>query len=125
MSRRQRALAGLLLAAHASWVIAGSPDTGLRHDPFVRPDLAAAPASGAQASEIAARAWKPQLRAVVVAGKGSMVNVDGTIVLLGGEVDGFRLVGVEERKAVFTKDGARIEVSIGGEKGNSEGAGSK
>ena len=45
-----------------------------------------------------------------------MVNVEGTIVSLGGQIDGFRLTGVEDRKAVFTKDGARVELTMGGEK---------
>ena len=61
-------------------VMAGDVDSGLRHDPFARPNLALAPASAAQAGEVAAKEWKPQLRAVIVAGKSSIVNVEGTIV---------------------------------------------
>lgn len=116
MRGRRSWLFVVLVAPYAAWVMAGNPDAGLRHDPFARPNLALAPASAAQASEVPAKEWKPQLRAVVVAGKSSMVNVEGTIVSLGGQIDGFRLTSVEERKAVFMKDGARVELTLGGEK---------
>ena len=116
MTRRRSALSALLLAPYAAWVMAGEVDAGLRHDPFARPDLAMAPASGAQASELAAKEWKPQLRAVIAAGKSSMVNVEGTIVSLGGQIDGFRLTRVEEGKAVFMKDGVRVELTMSGER---------
>lgn len=88
----------------------------LRHDPFARPQITspqaqdARPASSAEAAE---PAWRPQLRAVVAAGPDSMVNVEGTVVALGGQIDGFRLVAVEERRVVFSKDGVRVELAIG------------
>jgi len=117
MSGLRSSLLVLLIAPYAVWVTAGDPDVGLRHDPFGRPDLALmAPASGVQAVEFAAKEWKPQLRAVIVAGKDSMVNVAGTIIPLGGQIDGFRLIAVEERKAVFTKGGAHVELTMGGER---------
>jgi hypothetical protein len=116
MSGRRSSLFVLLIAPYAAWVMAGEPDAGLRNDPFARPNLALAPASAAQASEVAAKEWKPQLRAVILAGRSSMVNVEGTIVSLGGQIDGFRLTGVEDRKAVFTKDDARVELTMGGDR---------
>lgn len=116
MNGRSSALLVMLIAPYAAWVTAGDPDAGLRYDPFARPNLALAPASAAQASEVAAKEWRPQLRAVMLAGKSSMVNVEGTIVSLGGKIDGFRLIGVEERKATFMKDGARVELTMSGEK---------
>ena len=116
MSGRRSSLFVLLIAPYAAWVMAGNVDATLRHDPFVRPNLALAPASAAQASEAAANEWKPKLRAVIVAGKSSIVNVEGTIVSLGGQIDGFRLTSVEERKAVFMKDGVRVELTMDGDK---------
>ena len=38
---------------------------------------------------------------------GPMVNVDGVILEIGEEIDGFRLVEVREYEAVFVRDGAR------------------
>ncbi len=116
MSGRRSSLFVLLITPYAAWVVAGEADAGLRNDPFARPNLALAPASAAQASEVAANEWKPQLRAVILAGRSSMVNVEGTIVSLGGQIDGFRLTAVEERRAIFVKDGARVVLTMSGEK---------
>lgn len=116
MIARRHLLYALLTASHAIGVMAADVESGLRHDPFARPDLALAPGSTAKANEVAATEWKPKLRAVIVAGKNSIVNVEGTIVPLGGQIDGFRLTGVEERKAVFMKDGVRVELTTDNEK---------
>lgn len=116
MKQFERLAMALVLAWYADSGLAGSELTGLRHDPFARPDVSLTPAAAAQGGAAAAKEWKPQLRAVVVAGRNSMVNVDGTVVTLGGQFDGFRLAQVEERKAVFVKDGVRVELTMDGEK---------
>jgi hypothetical protein len=48
----------------------------------------------------------------MVAGKASLITVDGTIVKVGEEIEGFRLMTVKEGKAIFLKDGQRIELSM-------------
>lgn len=86
-------------------------DGPLRHDPFARPALSApAPrATGAQATPVNEELpWTPVLSAVMVAGKNSMVNVDGTVVTLGEAIDGYRLVQVTDQEAVFKKGKKRI-----------------
>lgn len=113
MNRNRCLLIVPLIAAYANGVAASELDAGLRHDPFARPALAAPLANGGQPAPIGAKEWRPQLRAVIVAGKSSMVNVEGTIVSLGELIDGFRLTGVEDRKAVFMKDGVRVELTMG------------
>lgn len=85
----------------------------LRHDPFRTP--APAPAPVAAAAEPAAPprvlAWHATLRAVLVDGERSLANVDGVMVPLGKEVDGFRLVEVADGRAVFVRDGQRFTLT--------------
>ena len=103
------------LADAASLAAGGEPR--LEHDPFAWPPALRAPApakTGASAAEPSAEVWQPRLRAVVVAGSRSMVNVGGSIVSLGEQFEGYRLVGVEENKATFSKNGLRVELKMDG-----------
>lgn len=103
---------GLLLPALA----AAEPEAlVLRHDPFIRPSLgASALANGApEAPDVA---WRPMLRAVVVAGPKSSALVDGQVLELGDELEGYRLIQVAPDKAIFSKKGRRVELSVGASK---------
>lgn len=113
MTRARRTLLISLIASYTSWSLAANVEDSLRHDPFARPALAVSSPAGAAHNSPVVQDWKPQLRAVIKAGSSSMVNVEGTIVPLGGTIDGFRLTSVEERKAVFMKDGIRFELTMG------------
>jgi len=104
-------LALTLGAAASVCIAAGEGASKLRNDPFdqhrshkpgLRPEQTAA----------APQAWRPELRAVLVAGDRSMADVGGIIVKLGGKVDGFRLLEVRDREAVFVKNGTRLTLSI-------------
>lgn len=109
----------LLFVLLATWFVvcamAANADPGLRHDPFARPIIEPTPTAAAAPGATGASEWKPQLRAVMLARSVSMVNVGGTIVRVGGQIDGFRLIRVAERKAVFMKDGVRVELTMDGE----------
>lgn len=92
--------------------LAGAQAQGLRHDLFARPALATLqslrPAPGGNAAPAKAEpVWNPALRAVVAAGRESMANVDGVIVRIGEEIDGYRLTAVGEREVVFVKKNKR------------------
>jgi hypothetical protein len=112
MKSLQTSLLALSMGAAASVCIAGGDGASkLRNDPFDqhrtnRPDLRPQPTAATP------QAWRPELRAVLLAGDRSMADVGGIIVKLGGEVDGFRLLEVRDRKAVFVKNGARLTLSI-------------
>lgn len=102
----------MLLASAATHVVAaGSPP---RHDLFAPPSFT--PAAAADASSAPVAVWRPDLRAIVVAGKHSMVKVGKVVVELGEEIDGYRLVSVTESKAVFAKGRRRVELTMGGER---------
>lgn len=86
----------------------------LKHDPFARP-LLSAPLPSNTATSIAAEEempWNPQLIAVMVAGRNSLVNLDGIILKIGEELDGYRLVQVRDHEAVFKKGNKRIVLNM-------------
>ena len=107
---------------HIAAGLACAPGSGLaqaeamKHDPFARPAfLRAAPPpnnAGVGKAMLPEAAWKPELAAVMVAGPKSAVNIDGTIIRLGEEINGHRLVEVHEQSAVFVKHRKRVTLSL-------------
>ncbi len=108
--RRLLAMGMLAAAAHSQ---AGQRDVAaplLHRDPFAK-RVTAAPSTQAEAAA-ADIPWTGQLRMTLRAGRHSMVNVDGKSVPLGGKIDGFTLVAVEERSARFARNGLTITVGL-------------
>ena len=56
--------------------------------------------------------WQPELRATMRSSTGAMVNIDGDIIAIGEEINGFRLLEVQERSAIFGKNGEKYPVSL-------------
>ncbi len=73
----------------------------LRFDPFAQPDLERPPVA-------AKPRWSPELRATLEAGPQSMANLGGTILNIGEEAHGYRLIEVGEGDAIFLKGNARV-----------------
>ena len=68
----------------------------LLHDPFARPfQIGSTPSADTPRH--------PKLIAVIVDGEKSLVNLNGTIIGIGEEKDGYRLIKVLDRKAIFEK----------------------
>ncbi len=86
----------------------------LLHDPFAPPDFEPQQEDVKNNAEQAVKRedWRPELRATMRAGRQSMANIDGRIVRIGEEIDGFRLVKVHERDAFFVKRGLKYHVSM-------------
>ena len=99
-----------VLAAHAESRIR------LRFDPFAQPD-AQMGAAGNRGQAGSRRAWGPELRATLVSGKRSLVNLGGTILELGEEAHGYRLLEIREHEAVFERSGSEIVLKLIGEEG--------
>ena len=103
----------LPLAAHAQ-----APT--LKHDPFVRPVLGGfRPAEGAPVARARTPALPPEdpkrilnLHAVMVAGPASIANVNGVMVRVGESVQGYRLLEVHDRAAVFEKNNLRVTLDL-------------
>ena len=49
----------------------------------------------------------------MVAGANSMANVDGVMVRLGDSFQGYRLIAVHDRSAVFEKNNAKFTLAVG------------
>lgn len=106
------------LAVHASVVVAGlfaagaaaADPAGTIRNPFARPSAAPSAAGDGPGGPPSEAVF--ELRATLAAGPESLANVNGHIVRVGAEVDGFRLVSVTEGAAVFVKAGTRYEFAI-------------
>jgi hypothetical protein len=106
MKRFLTAAIVLGLPGYAAICVAG-PVT-LR-DPFTPPVLASAKKPDDTPLDLPP---PPVLRAVLFAGNRSMINLGGTMLSIGDTWLGYRLLSVHESEAVFTKDGAKITLSL-------------
>jgi hypothetical protein len=111
----------LALGVCCAWVAVGpvrAAELPLRNDPFIPPAATRPPPPPMPATVPVAATpepvWQPKLRATVVAGSRSLVSLDGKVVALGEEVDGHRLVRVDEQRATFAKNGVQIELKMDG-----------
>lgn len=136
MSRGASTLRRLQACSALCCLLAWAPALAQKplRDPFVRPaGMAARPATGpgenpaglaqgaglpaaTTAAQTPGTALTPELRAVVFDGPHSLANLGGQIFGIGESIDGYRLLSVEERSAVFAKDGARIRIMLDKEK---------
>lgn len=102
----------------------GTDDEQLRFNPFA-PTGAGAPKAKADpleptppqervaaAPKLAAPPFNHTLRAVLKNSKGGVVNVDGVIVTLGDSFNGYRLVKVSERSAIFAHGSSRATLTL-------------
>ena len=85
----------------------------LPRNPFKRPPILEVAPLDIPAVVAVPPPWSPQLRATVVARVGrSLVNVDGQMIEKGMEYQGFMLVEVKEREAVFERGGHRWVLTL-------------
>jgi hypothetical protein len=122
MTRRRLAAHAVALSFTALALPALGQGRALQHDPFVRPAVGLVPGTAASAATPgrakAAPEGKPRLnlQAVLVAGSHSIANVDGVMLRVGESINGYRLLEVQHRSAVFEKNGAKFTLGIGGTK---------
>jgi hypothetical protein len=83
------------------------------HDPFQKPAIPQANIAEPEASKASTQnTWVPLLKATLRAGRNSMANVNGKIIKLGETFNGYKLITVEGRSAVFIKNKQRIKLTI-------------
>jgi hypothetical protein len=112
-----------LLSTFLSAAIVAAPSVGaqadevveLLHNPFTRPELPSLPSAHSSGVDEGRRGESLELRATLIAPEHVMANVNGVILTVGDEVEGFRLVEVGERRAILERDGTRVVVSLGDE----------
>ena len=118
MSMTRLSLLLLLSASSVSSMAADIGPRSLQHDPFARPAFAQpaaanAAANAANAATNAAPDKLPfELLSVINAGSQSVVNAGGKYIKLREKIEGYQLVSVGDGKAVFIKDGVRLEAEI-------------
>ncbi len=84
----------------------------LEFDPFRIPTFAIQRDRDSASLTPQALAWKPELRATMIAGNNSMANVDGAIIKVGEEIQGYTLLEVRMGAAIFIKDGNPVELTL-------------
>lgn len=82
----------------------------LQHNPFVVPDYVSETGAGSS-SGIAGNSL--EIRAVLLGRHGSLANVNGTILGVGENIDGYELISVEEGRVVFIKRGHEVVLNVG------------
>ena len=92
----------------------GQENLKLHVDPFKQPQISqySASSDGSQISGNSRKGWSVELRGTMQSARLPMVNLDGEVIALGEQVDGFRLVEVGERSAVFIKGSKRYVLSM-------------
>lgn len=87
----------------------------LKHDPFAEPVLRNMTQSSPEAANskpVERGPWIPELTSTLRAGKNSMVIVNEKVVKLGEKIEGYKLIEVKERSAVFVKNGRKTRLSL-------------
>mgnify|MGYP001557425081 FL=1 len=87
----------------------------LQINPFVRPVLEAVThdSDRKMASKTADEGMR--LRGTMLAGSNSVANIDGTIIGIGQQVNGYTLVSVEQRHVLLYRNGTQMILSIDSE----------
>ncbi|MEQ1601430.1 MAG: hypothetical protein ABL885_06645 [Methylophilaceae bacterium] len=114
MMNRLLAQCGVLFLAFANIHTAKTQE--LSHDPFTRPalivPLASATNSPGTSAPVVDLPWAPKLTAVMQAGKQSLVTIDGEVMKIGEKKNGYQLIVVGDREAVFIKDHKRTVIKM-------------
>ena len=91
---------------------AAEPEIELRRNPFQRPAVTELISNPTGANEGEAAARDQGLRAVLVAGSKSVVNIGGVILQIGECTDTFCLLSVEEGKALISRNDKEVVLSL-------------
>ena len=105
-------IVGLQLVALTMLVASLAHGGELSRDPFQPPAEFAAPAGGLGRPQALAIPSNPEVKGIMLAGDRSLVNLNGKIIALGEEVDGYELLEVGENQAVFLHNGETLTLSL-------------
>nr|WP_179210281.1 hypothetical protein [Crenothrix polyspora] len=84
------------------------------HDPFQRPAISQKSMAVPETAKTPVQppVWIPQLKATLLAGRNSMANVNGKVIKLGETINGYKLIKVGERSAIFVKNKQHKQITI-------------
>ncbi len=103
----------LVMALTPGGTLANDSYVPLRINPFIQPKTVASTGMTAQSDD----GVSMQLRGIMLAGDHSLANIGGKIVGVGDEINGYRLITVNERGVVLDRDGTRKELGVRPEDG--------
>lgn len=102
----------VLIATWPSLLIAADAPPTLSHNPFSRPSSEVVRVERDVIESDDGSALTLPLQATMVGRASRLANVGGRILKLGDEYQGYRLVAIHERDAVFEKDGRTMTVYV-------------
>ena len=82
----------------------------LHKDPFLQPDLSLINNQSEQATTPISR--KLKLRGTLRSGTSVLANINGTIMAIGDELDGFKLISVTEHSATLENNNEQLELLL-------------
>ena len=109
---RNALLTTAVIALLAPALTAAEPQTELQRNPFARPAAEELTVTAASSNEGLATSRPPGLRAVLVAGRKSIVNIGGVILQVGECADNYCLLSVEEGKARVRRNDKEMVLSL-------------
>ena len=114
-----RTVIGLLLTGFTISIAAtaSSADTiaTLVHNPFNKPEFLATPPKVERKKQPLTADVLPRLRAVLISDTLPLVIVDDEVLGLGDDINGYRLLSVDEGRAVFEKLGNKYTLLLNDE----------
>lgn len=104
-------LAGII--AITAWTSCLAENLPIVNNPFNRPALPIeTPREERSTSQTSVRPTVPRITAILMSGEQSLVNLDGEIMHIGDEHNGYRLQAVGETTATFTRHGSQLTLSV-------------
>ncbi len=103
-------LVAMCLAAHADELL--TVQASIDHNPFQRPPSLLAPGTANGAGPTLMGVGTLELKAVLVAGSGSQANINGLVMGLNEEVDGYRLTSVSLDGVELRRDGETLVLRL-------------
>jgi len=93
---------------------AESPLRSLSNNPFSRPEIFNAPPPPAERTAVTIPPEQVVLKltATMVSENAPMAIVDGKLLAIGEEIEGLRLVAVNEGEAIFSRAGKKVSFTI-------------
>lgn len=92
--------------------VATTPQRAIQHNPFTKPDFSQRHEPAGVEEQTAVPQALLNLRAVLYSVTTPLVNINGRILAVGEEIDGFLLQEVIEGGAILSKDDVQIMLSM-------------
>jgi len=113
----------LLLAGMLPQVFCYASDadtTMLQTNPFLRPILEGTNSGNSNSKVNKTPVGSMRLRGIMRANSNSVANIDGEIISIGQQIQGYTLISVQQRHIVLDRSGTQVTLSIDNETGGND-----